>query len=295
MNITSWFNQNELFLETTIISAILACSIQVALRAGIFSLASIGFYQAGMYASVDLVRHGWPAPLAIASSVVGAGVAGWVLSRVLVRLQGLYLAMATIAFDLIIGVVALNWDAVTGGALGLYGIPVKVSFSEMVIVLVIVVAALALLERGPIGRMFETSRDEPQVSLAVGNDPQRLQRLVFVLSAGIGALAGAIHALAFNSISPSDVSFQYVILVLAMAVIGGSRSWLGAVIGAFVVVWVPLKLSSLGDKWPLVYGVVMIVVAVYFPEGILGALRLAWRAASGRTRRRPMEEGALSR
>jgi branched-chain amino acid transport system permease protein len=275
MNFSAWFGQNELFVESTIISVILACSVQVVLRAGVFSLASIGFYQAGTYTAAVLVRHGWPAPAAIALAVVVAGLGGWILSRVLVRLHGLYLAMATIAFDLIIGVIALNWGSITGGALGLYGIPAEVSFTGMVIVLLLVVAGLILLERGPIGRMFEMARDEPQVGLAVGVDPHRPQRLAFIVSAGLGALAGAIHALSFYSISPGDVSFQFVILVLAMAVIGGSRSWLGAVIGAVIVVWVPLKLSSLGNDWPVVYGAVMVVVAVYFPDGVLGVLRLA--------------------
>src|SRR5690606_36435201 len=142
-----WFYSNELFLQPTIVSIILACSVQVVLRAGTFSLASVGFYQASMYCAAQLVKNDWPAPPAIIVGMVGSAVGGWVLARILVRLHGLYLAMATIAFDLMVGVVVLNCDSVTGGARGMYGIPVAVSFEAMVVLLVVVIAGLALLER----------------------------------------------------------------------------------------------------------------------------------------------------
>ncbi|MCU1690948.1 MAG: hypothetical protein JWM64_39 [Frankiales bacterium] len=273
----AWFSSNELFLQETVVSVILACSVQVALRAGIFSLASVGFYQASTYCSAYLVKEGWPALAAIVVATLASAAGGWLLARVLVRLQGLYLAMATLAFDLMVGVVALNWDSVTGGALGLYGIPAVVTTSGMVVALVVVIGALSLLERGPIGRMFDMCREDPAVTQTSGVDPQRVGRMAFVLSAAIGSLAGSLHALTFNAISPSDVGFHSLILALAMVIIGGAGSWRGAALGAVLIVWVPLELRFLGDQWPLVYGLAMVVVATYAPGGLISALGQASR------------------
>ncbi|MDA8281161.1 MAG: branched-chain amino acid ABC transporter permease [Actinomycetota bacterium] len=293
MGLSTWITNNQLFIEATIVLAIVACSVQVALSAGVFSLASIGFYQGGTYAAADLVRHGIPSFGAIALAVAGAGVGGWALARILVRLSGLYLAMATIAFDLMVGVLALNWTSVTGGALGLYGIPVDVSLPAMAVVLVVVVAALSRLERGTLGRMFSTCRDDAQIVVTVGFDVQRLRRFAFVLSAGLGALAGGIHALSFNSISPSDVSFQFIILALAMVVIGGVGSWRGALLGAILIAWLPLKLSFLGEWWPVVYGATMVVVATCVPEGLYGLIDRGIRRIPWPSRRRRRAAGQL--
>lgn len=295
MDFGDWFSANELFLQATIVSVILACSVQVALRAGVFSLASVGFYQASTYCAAYLVKNGWFAPMAIVVAIVGSALGGWVLARILVRLHGLYLAMATIAFNLIVGVVALNWDSVTGGALGIYGIPVAVTFEAMVVLLVVVIAGLALLERRSIGRMFDMCREDTQVTRTSGVDPLRLQRMVFVLSAALGSLAGSIHALSFNAISPDDVGFEFMIMALAMVIIGGSGSWRGAALGAVIVVWLPLELRFLGDHWPIVYGVAMVFMATYAPDGLLGALGRLRKSLVDRVHRKSSVKGLAFR
>lgn len=288
-----WFSSNELFLQSTMIAIMLACSVQVALRAGVFSLASIGFYQVSTYSSAVLVKDGWPAPLAIALAILVCGLGGWLLALILVRLQGLFLAMATLAFDLMIGVVALNWTAVTGGALGLYAIPVSINSATILVLLAATVGLLALLERGSIGRMFDMCREDPQVTKTSGVDPARLQRMVFVLSAALGSLAGSIHALTFNAISPGDVSFSFLVLTLAMVIIGGISSWRGAALGAIVLIWLPLQLRFLGDRWPIVYGVALVLMATYAPEGLTGALGRAWRTWVRPKRTRSADKGLV--
>lgn len=294
MDIASWFASNELFLQTTIISIVLACSVQVALRAGVFSLASVGFYQFATYCSGYLVLKGWSAPLAIVTAMGVSALGGWVLARILVRLEGLYLAMATIAFNLMVGVVVLNWDSVTGGALGMYGIPLAVSFEAMIVVLVVVVLALTLLERGAIGRMFDMVREDPQVTKTSGVNPQRLQRMAFVLSAALGSVAGSMHALSFSVISPSDVSFHFIIMALAMVIIGGAGSWRGAALGAVIVVWLPLQLRFLGDHWPFVYGAAMVVMATYAPGGLLGVASRGIALLRRRRTPRPIAQEGLA-
>jgi branched-chain amino acid transport system permease protein len=287
MFLSSWFTDNQTLVETVIVYALLAFSIQVSLKAGSFSLASIGFYGISSYTAAYLVLHNWNVVLAIGAGVVLSGVLGWLLALVLVRLKDLYLGMATVAFDLMVGVVALNWVSVTGGAVGLYAIPVEVSATAMVVILVVVVVLLSLLQRGTIGRTLEVTRENEQLAAVAGIDTRRYQRFAFVLSAMLGALAGAMHALAFNTISPNDASFSLIILALAMVIIGGFGSWVGALIGAIVLAYLPLRLTSLGEWWPIIYGGAMLLIATYLPGGLYavgrrGVLRAADAVRSGR-------------
>lgn len=289
MFLTSWWSNNETLIQIVIVYALVAFSIQVALKAGTFSLASIGFYSISSYTAADLAEHGWPTVLAIAAGVVLSGIVGWLLARLLVRLKDLYLGMATVAFDLMVGVIALNWVSVTGGPSGLYSIPLKVSATGMLIVLVVVIVLLELLQRGTIGRAFEATREDSQLAVVTGINTRRYQRFAFVLSAMLGGLAGALHALSSSAISPDDASFSFVILALAMVIIGGFGSWLGALIGAIVLGYLPLRLTSLGDWWPVIYGGTMLLVATYLPGGIyaLGRRAIAGTRGTVRLWRRP--------
>jgi branched-chain amino acid transport system permease protein len=284
MFLTSWWSNNETLIQIVIVYALVAFSIQVALKAGTFSLASIGFYSISSYAAADLVGHGWPTVLAIVGGVVISAVVGWVLARLLVRLKDLYLGMATVAFDLMVGVVALNWVSVTGGPTGKFSIPVTVSATGMLIVLIVVVVLLELLQRGTIGRTIEATREDTQLAVVTGIDTRRYQRFAFVLSAMLGGLAGGLHALSSSAISPDDANFSFIILALAMVIIGGFGSWIGALIGAIVLGYLPLRLTSIGDWWPVIYGSVMLLVATYLPGGIYALIRRAISGTRGTVR-----------
>jgi branched-chain amino acid transport system permease protein len=266
--LATWWSEDSTFIQIVAVYALVAFSLQVSLKSGTFSLASIGFYGISSYAAADFVIHGWSAWLAIPAALVLSGVIAWILALLLVRLKDLYLGMATVAFDLMVGVLALNWTSVTGGPTGLYGIPLSVSTTTMVIIVVVVAILLGLLQRGTIGRTLEVVREDTHLAFTVGVNTRRYQRFTFVLSALLGALAGALHALSFSAIAPEDASFSFIILALAMVIIGGFGSWIGALIGAIVIAYLPLKLTGLGDWWPIIYGTVMVLVATYLPGGL---------------------------
>jgi branched-chain amino acid transport system permease protein len=281
----AWLNDNQALVESIIIASLLAFSVQVCLRRGSFSFASIGFYGIGSYGSAYLVKEGLGTVPSIVVPVVAATVLGWLLALILVRLRDLYLGMATIAFDLMVVVVAVNWTSVTGGPAGLYGIPAVVSVSQMLVVLVVVILLLVPLQRGAVGWSLDMAREDPNLAVTLGLDPGSTRRLTFALSGALGALAGTMHALTFYAISPEDISFGLVISILAMVIIGGFGSWAGALLGAIVLTYVPLRLTFIGNWWPVVYGALMIVLAVYVPSGLYGILeRLAgpvWRRVRG--------------
>jgi branched-chain amino acid transport system permease protein len=279
-SIGSFFSDNETLIQNILIYALLAFSIQVALRSGIFSLASIGFYAIGSYAAAILVsKHGVPTVPAIAAAMAIAAIVGWLLAWLLVRLRDLYLAMATVAFDLMIGVIAVNWDGLTGGPLGLFGIPIVVTTLAMVITVIVVAGLLFLLEHGTMGRTLETVREDEELAQSFSVDTRRYRRFAFVISSVLGALAGAYHALTFSTITAGDAGFSLIVLALTMVIIGGFGSWIGALIGAILIAWLPLQLEGLGDWWYAIYGAILLLVATYVPGGIYGSVRALWRWA----------------
>lgn len=270
---TDLLHTNQFEIQTIGIYSLLAFGVQVSMRSGSFSLAAIGFYAIGSYAAAYFTTHHQSTVFAIGAGLVISVVVGWLLARLLLRLRDLYLAMATVAFDLLVSVVALNWTSVTGGPLGIYNIPRTVTVEWVLAAVVVVGIGLTLLEAGAGGRIYEAVREDEQLAQTLAIESNAYRRFTFVLSAGLGSLAGALHALSAYAISPGDTGFDTVILILAMVIIGGYTRWFGAVIGAALLVLVPLELSVLGRWWPVVYGVGLLLLAVYAPQGIIGLVR----------------------
>jgi len=265
-----WFLSNELLIQSIAVYALVAFSVQVPLRSGTFSLAGVGLYGIGSYSAAYWVKGGTSPWLAVIASVALAVVIGWILALVLVRLHDLYLGIATLAFDMMVVILALNWEKVTGGAAGMYGIPLSISTRTMLVTLVAVGILLTLLEIGTIGRIYQTVRDDEQLAQALAIDARKYRQLTFVVGGALGALAGAYHSLSFNAISPNDSGFNLVVLALAMVIIGGFNSWIGALLGAVILGWLPVLLAGTGDWWPVFYGAGMVGFAVFAPAGIFG-------------------------
>lgn len=287
----SWIAVNKILIETILVSTILAFSVQVALRSGVFSMAGIGFYGIGSYAAALLVKRGWDGGLAISAAVVLSILLAYVLAILFIRLQHLYLAMATFAFDLMVGVVATNWTTLTGGASGLGGIPVSVGFWALITIAVVVAFFLTLMESGTLGRALLTIREDDELAQSFGINVRRYRRFVFVISAALGSLAGSLHALIFTIIQPTDAGFDLIVLMLTMVIIGGLGSWMGAALGAFLITWIPYRLTNLGTWWPLYYSVLMILVAMFAPGGLLS---VAGRGISRLRSRRSLASAVMS-
>jgi branched-chain amino acid transport system permease protein len=240
----------------------------------VFTLAAVGFWAIGGYTTAVLVtKHMWPTAPAIGAGIVVSAVVGLALALVLGRLRSLYLAMATVAFVLLVQIVAINWESFTGGAQGLFGIPVTIGTWTLVAIVVVVSAGLALFERGARGRTIEAMRLDEQVAQSVGIDIVRERHLIFVLSAVLAALSGGISAVMFNTLSPDQAGFGLITQTLLMVVLGGAASWWGALIGAFIVTWLPDILRFTGDYRAIVQAAIIVLVVVYAPEGIVGLVR----------------------
>ena len=185
-------------------------------------------------------------------------VVGLVLGLLIFRLNGLYLAMATVAFDLIISVIAINGGELTGGSTGRYGVHHRLhdgpscspsrrgrwSWSRV-------------SELGRTGRRVDAVRDDPELAASVGIRVRRYRLVAFVVSGALGGCAGAINILVRSAVSPLDIGFGLIVLALTMIIVGGALSWKGAVIGAVIFTWLPDFLSVVGEWQELIYGIIV--------------------------------------
>lgn len=277
--LSNFYTHNLTLVQATLMSMVLAASLQVALRAGVFSLASVGYWGVGAYAAGILARDAGTGPVvAIVAALAICGLTAYPLARLLVRLRGLYMAMATVAFDLVVIVIALNLKSLTGGPLGLPGVPVLLSTWQLTLIVAAVALLLSQLERGAVGRWISVASHDEELAAGLGIDVRRLHARVFVLSAVLGGLAGSLNALLFNNVSTDQFGFGLIVLALTMAVVGGMGSWVGSYVGAVVVLWLPEVLRFLSTWRNLVFGVLLIIVISRMPEGLLGSLRTMTRA-----------------
>jgi branched-chain amino acid transport system permease protein len=272
--VNHFYLTHEVLFQTTAIYAVLAVSFQVVLRTGVFSFASIGFFGIGAYAAGDLVRHGFPGLGAFFVVIAGSFVLGYVLALPFIRLRGLYLGMVTFAFDQIVLVAANNGGSLTGGAVGLFGIPAESSTPELFIIAVVAVVALSQLERRGLGRTFAVIRTDERLAHSLGVEVSKHRNFIFALSAALGGAAGVMDIYNFGSFGTSSFGFDLIVTGLTMAVVGGVDSWLGAVVGAIFVVWFPSLATFASGMWTtIIYGVLVILVVSYQPGGIFGLCR----------------------
>lgn len=283
---TTWYFTHLTLIQAMLISIPLTLSVQISLRSGVFSFASIGFYGIGAYGTGILLVHGWPTIPTMLLMIAASGLVAYVISAPLVRLRGLYLGMVTFAFDLILTVVATNGGDLTGGALGLFAVPLGVTTGGLLIAALIAVLLVSQLERRAVGRTLVGIRVSEELVVSVGIDVRRRKRIVFAISAALGALSGSLFVATFSTVSPQTAGFTLIITTLTMAVIGGTSSWIGAVIGTAIITWLPSFVVSIGKYQQLVYGVVLILVVMFAPEGVLGVLKTLWRKAAGAAGRR---------
>lgn len=283
-----FYDSHLILIQATLVGLVLALSVQVPLRMGVFSFAGVGSYGLGAYGTAELVIHrNLSAFEAIGLTMLGTAFVGLLLGLLIYRLNGLYLAMATVAFDLIIGVVALNGGDFTGSSTGLYGVLTDFTMTQMALLTLVALGLVAWSERGRVGRRVQAVRDDPQLGASVGIPVRRYRLVAFVLSGALGGLAGSMNVLVRTTIGPLDIGFSLIVLALTMIIVGGAMSWKGALIGAIVFTWLPDLLTFVGKWQDLIYGIMVALAAVFLPRGIhgLGVDVVRWTQRRRRSRR----------
>src|ERR1700754_3904477 len=258
-----WYLSNMMVIQTSLVAFLLALSLQVTMRVGVLSVAGIGFYAIAQYSTALMVMHEiLPWGLAIVVSAVGCAALGFLLALLLFRVRGLYLAMVTMGFVLILSVVASNAGELTGGAMGLYGFPVTVTTTHMAVVCLGAIAVCHHTERGRLGRASEALRSDELLAASVGIEATTLRRRNMALSGLLGGFAGGLNVLTFGTVNPFDAGFPLIVATLTAVIVGGQRSWVGALIGAVLVTSLPSILSSVsGATRDITFGLLVLLLA----------------------------------
>ena len=264
--------------------------------AGQVSLGHAAFYGIGAYASAYVVKTlGWPWLGGIAAAVALTAVGGLLLALPSLRLKGHYLAMATLGFGEIMRVVFVEARSVTGGPDGFSGIPYAsvggLSFDTPAAnywliwgVAAGVLLLAANLVRSRAGRAMRALHGSESGAMACGVDLTGLKVRVFVISAVLAGLAGALYAHVVGFISPSTFSLHVSVVLVAMAVLGGTRSLVGPALAATLLTLIPFAdavipglsrsaLETIQEWQEDIYGLTIIAVMIFMPAGLAGMLR----------------------
>lgn len=297
-----------------LINIILGLSIYITLSTGQLSLGNAGFMGIGAYTSAILTIH-YDVPI-IVGVIIGtivAGLIGILIGLPTLRLQGVYLAIATLGFGEVIRVLFINWEKITGGAIGISSIPhigreilksLKglgfeprafglqnnqfISLSVFIILLIITVLLIVFFIRqgqSRVGRAFSAVKMDEQAAEAMGVNVTYYKILAFTQGAMISGFAGALYAHITSFISPSDFAYHRAIEILIFAVFGGSDVIWGPIFGAITLTAMPEFLRAISDYRYMIYGIILIVMMAFRPQGlidhhVIARLTRKWKKSS---------------
>lgn len=269
-NPLAFYRAHQLLLAQIGINALLTLSMYITLRAGMLTLANVGFMAVGAYTSVLLQLNAHvPLPLAMAAGCLAAALLAVPIGVPVLRLSGIFLAIATIGFGQVVVAAILNIP-VTGEGQGLT-IP-GASTSLYPIYLSLLVAGLVLwrLAQTRLGHGWDAMREDPLAAAAQGIDVVRYRLIAFVLGAALAAFAGALEAHINFFIDTTLYSFTRVVNVLVFAAFGGTGRVAGPVVGSTVLSSLPEVIRFAQSYRDAVYGAILIAVVIFRPQGLLG-------------------------
>jgi branched-chain amino acid transport system permease protein len=260
---------------------------------GLVSFGHAAFFAIGAYTStILLLSYDVPPWFGMLAGALLAGAAGALLTIVCARLRGPFFILSTLAAGEVVRIAALNWRSLTGGSEGLEISPLPIALGMvfsgkgpyLALVLTYMFALFGLsiwMERSRFGYFLFAARDDEDGAAAIGINPLSMRVSAMALSAALTAIGGTLFAQYFLYLDPThivspDISFQFALI----CAIGGLGTAIGPVFGALIVV----PLSELLRGWLsqsasglhlVIYGVVVMIVMLYFPSGVAGALARA--------------------
>jgi branched-chain amino acid transport system permease protein len=269
-------------------------SVGLMILVGFTGQVSIGhaaFLAMGAYTEAYLQGHGWPFALSLTFSALVAGITGVIVGLPALRVKGMYLAIATMAFGFIVEEGIARADSITGGNAGrmlgsleVFGIPIdselRMYFLTLIVLALVVLGVMNLL-RSPTGRAFVAIRDSEISAQSMGINLARYKTIAFALSAAITGLAGALYAHKLRFLSPDQFTFLQSIELLIILVVGGVGSIYGAIFGAafWIVVqqlivlakdWLPPAIGQQTGLQPTIFGLILVAFVLFEPMGLYG-------------------------
>jgi branched-chain amino acid transport system permease protein len=272
---------------------------------GLFNAGVVGFYGVGGYTLAILTapprpellgNFGLPWPIGVLGAMAASALVAWLVGLATVRLRGDYLAIATFGVAVCLQLVALNWQGLTGGSLGLTSIPHPLAglfrtpggydvfyFGLVLLVAALVHAGLERLVRSPWGRVLRAIREDETAAVALGKDARSFRLQSFVLGSTIIGLAGALYVGFIGFVSPFDFVPVITFQIWTMLIVGGAGNNTGALLGS-VAVWglwtgsgtliaaiVPAAYQTQGGAvQAILIGLVLVLTLLFRPRGLIG-------------------------
>ncbi len=252
--------------------------------AGQISLGQAGFMAIGGYTASYLVTaHDVSPILGVVAGILLSLICALILAAVTLRLRGLYMALATLAFGLLIDSCAVGFDDITGGPSGMVGIPdfevagftfgTPMAMYYLVLGLVVVILlAMAGAMRAGFGRALQAIRTDPLAAAALGVNVMRCKMAAFAISAVLASLSGSLYAFQFHFLSPEMVGTPRSLELVSMLVIGGEGTLIGPIFGAALLTILPTIFQPLALYKTLASGLLLAGSSLYLPQGLFGLL-----------------------
>lgn len=258
------------------------------------SLAHGAFFGIGAYAvGIMTARLGLSFWIALPLAALLSAAIGFLIGLPALRTKGPYFAISTLSFGVIVFIVAGNWVELTGGHMGLPGIPRptpiplplvgELAFTTPVaryyLVLFFVLLTLWVMHRVVFslqGYSFMAIRNNEPLAEAVGINSFRNKMLSFVVAGFFAGLAGGLYAVQMGALSPFVTHYMHTFTMIIYLLLGGVATLAGPVIGAFAVPLLTDYLHAIGPYRMVLFGAILIVVMVYFPRGLMGGLSAIW-------------------
>ncbi|MCM3359390.1 branched-chain amino acid ABC transporter permease [Psychrobacillus sp. FSL K6-4046] len=288
-----------------LINIILGISIYITLSSGQLSLGNAGFMGIGAYTSALLtINFEVPLYLSIVLGAVVAGAFGILIGIPALRLSGVYLAIATLGFGEVLRVIFVNWDSVTKGSIGLSGIPHlgrelfqflrDLGFDPdmlglknnqaiyLIVVLVLLIITIFIVwffirqNKSRVGRAYAAIKMDEKAAEAMGINITYYKVLSFTQGAILAGFAGALYAHVLAYISPADFAYHRAIDILIFSIFGGSEVIWGAIFGATFMTLLPEALRFISEYRYMIYGIILIVLMAFRPQGIIDVPVLNW-------------------
>lgn len=250
---------------------------------GLVSLGQAGLFALGSYTGAILaMRLGFDIVAASIGAAIVSGLFGVLLAFPTVRVRGVYLAVVTIAFGIIVENVAIEWQSLTGGTTGLtsiprpniFGVPLSgfAFYSVLAVTLFLTTLLVHNLKLSRYGRTMLAVSQSETASRAIGINPTGMRTMAFVISSVTAGIAGSFYAFLNSYISPDIFTFSDSVRFLLMVILGGAGSTFGPVIGAYILTYLPEYLQQFQLWQKFAYGALLLLVMFALPRGIVGTL-----------------------
>jgi len=283
-----------------LVNAILGLSIYLTLYTGMFSLANAGFMGIGAYVGVILTQtYDQPLLVGLVGGMLIAGLIAVPIGLPVLRLRDIYLAIATIGFGEVVRIFILNFDTLattltgervrlTRGALGISGIPVLTQTWHLLLFIVVISYIIYRMARSRFGRSMAAIRQDEQAAANMGINVVLTKNIVFILSAMLAAAAGVFNAHLVRTISPDGYGFRQAVDILTYAVLGGTTTLAGPIVGGLTMTALPEILRIAEQFRGVINGLILMLMIVYLPGGLVDPA--LWRGLYQRLFRRASKD-----